>query len=621
MNKKQKRVFIRILIGLLFFIAGFLFDKLIKVNYSEIISIVLYISALVVAGYDVVIKAFKNIIHGQVFDENFLMALATIGAVCIKEFRDGAAVMLFYQVGELFQSYAVNKSRKSITALMDIRPDYANVKRDNEVETVDPYEVEVGDIIVIKPGEKIPLDAVVIEGNSTLDTSSLTGESIPKEVNPGDELISGSININGLLYAKVTKEFDDSTVNKILELVENAADNKSKSEDFITKFARYYTPIVVICALLLAVVPPLVISGSNFSDWIYRALTFLVISCPCALVISIPLSFFGGIGACSKAGVLVKGSNYLEALSKSAVAVFDKTGTLTKGNFVVSSVKPVNCSEDDLLELAVYAEHFSNHPISNSLKSAYKKEIDESVISDYKEIPGNGIKAVVNGEYVLAGNYKLMNSEGISFDLCDDVGTIVYVAKNGIYMGCIVISDEIKPDSKSALIDLKKAGINKTVMLTGDSKQVADSVAGKLGIDEVYAELLPQNKVEQVQRLIDNKNESDKLIFVGDGVNDAPVLALSDIGIAMGGVGSDAAIEAADLVIMTDELSKLPKAIKISRKTLRIVKENIVFAIGVKVIVLILGAFGIAPMWLAVFADVGVAIIAILNAIRTLRIK
>lgn len=614
---KQKKELVRIIAAFVLFAAGFAFHKMPQTNTSALVSFILFTVSLIIAGYDVIYSAVRNIFHCQVFDENFLMTLATIGAFLIGEYPEGAAVMLFYQVGELFQSYAVGKSRKSISALMDIRPDSADVLRDGKVMTVDPYDVEIGETIVVKPGERIALDAVVTKGHSFLDTAALTGESVPKEVFKGDEILSGSINQSGLIEAKVTKEFGESTASKILELVENAADNKSKSENFITKFARYYTPAVVIAAVLLAFVPALV-TGGNFKDWIYRALTFLVISCPCALVISVPLSFFGGIGAASKNGILIKGSNYLEDLSKAKIAVFDKTGTLTKGVFEVSDVHPVGVSEEELIETAASVEVFSNHPISRSLLKKHGKEIDMSKISDTSEIAGHGITATVDGIECAAGNEKLMKTFGLSVLSCSETGTVVHVKKGNSYIGYIVISDEIRPDSKSSISALKENGIEKTVMLTGDATGVAQKVGNELGIDEIYSQLLPADKVSKVQKLLSEKGDKEKLFFAGDGINDAPVLALSDLGIAMGGVGSDAAIEAADIVIMTDEPSKIADAMKISRKTLRIVKQNIVFALSVKFIVLILGALGFAPMWAAVFSDVGVAVLAILNAIRAL---
>lgn len=582
---------------------------------------VLFLLSFLLVGSDVILRAAKNIVKGQVFDENFLMSLATIGAFFIGDFAEGVAVMLFYQVGELFQSYAVNKSRKSIASLMDIRPDYANVKKGEELVKKDPDEVQIDDIIVVKAGEKVPLDGVVLEGNSTLDTSALTGESLPREVSAGHEILSGCININGLLTVKVTKEYGESTVSKILDLVENASSKKSSSEQFITKFARYYTPIVVAIAVLLAIIPPLVIKGAEFSEWIYRALSFLVVSCPCALVISIPLSFFGGLGGASRKGILIKGSNYLEALAWTEIVVFDKTGTLTKGVFNVQEIKPVGMTEEELLELAAYVESYSNHPISNSLKRAYKKEIDNGRIFDVEEIPGHGVTASVDGRKVAAGNSKLMEKLNIPYNKDNLIGTVVHVAVDQQYAGYILIADEIKPDSIQAIKALKAANIKETVMLTGDSRLAADSVAKKLHLDKVYSELLPGDKVDRMEELFTHKSPKGKLAFVGDGINDAPVLARADIGIAMGGLGSDAAIEAADIVIMTDEPSKLATAIQISKKTLRIANENIAFAIGIKVLILILCAVGIASMWAAVFADVGVAVLAILNAFRALKVK
>ncbi|MGY3756018.1 heavy metal translocating P-type ATPase [Helcococcus kunzii] len=588
---------------------------------NEWLQIALFIISYIIVGGDVVKRAVKNIFKGQVFDENFLMSIATIGAFFIGEYPEGIAVMLFYQVGELFQSYAVGKSRKSIASLMDIRPDYANVKKGDELVKVDPDEVQIGDIIVIKAGEKIPLDGKVIEGSSMIDTSALTGESVPREVEVGSDILSGCININGVITAEVTKEFGESTVSKILDLVENASSKKSNSEQFITKFARYYTPVVVIIAVFLAIIPPLVIDGATFSDWIYRALAFLVVSCPCALVISIPLSFFGGIGGASKKGVLVKGSNYLEALAETEIVVFDKTGTLTKGVFNVQEIHPEGVSKEELLELTAHAESYSNHPISLSLKRAYSKEIDNGRISDVEEISGHGVIATVDGKKVMAGNIKLMKMMDIPYFKGELIGTIVHVAVNNKYIGYIVIADEVKEDSAQAIKELKAASIKQTVMLTGDNKSIGSKVAKELGLDKVYAELLPADKVEKLEELFSQKSKKGKLAFVGDGINDAPVLARADIGIAMGGLGSDAAIEAADVVIMTDEPSKIATAMKISKKTLKIAHQNIVFAIGIKIIVLILSAFGIATMWAAIFADVGVTIIAVLNAFRALNVK
>lgn len=588
---------------------------------NEWLQIALFIISYIIVGGDVVKRAVKNIFKGQVFDENFLMSIATIGAFFIGEYPEGVAVMLFYQVGELFQSYAVGKSRKSIASLMDIRPDYANVKKGDELVKVDPDEVQIGDIIVIKAGEKIPLDGKVIEGSSMIDTSALTGESVPREVELGSDILSGCININGVITAEVTKEFGESTVSKILDLVENASSKKSNSEQFITKFARYYTPVVVIIAVFLAIIPPLVIDGATFSDWIYRALAFLVVSCPCALVISIPLSFFGGIGGASKKGVLVKGSNYLEALAETEIVVFDKTGTLTKGVFNVQEIHPEGVSKEELLELTAHAESYSNHPISFSLRRAYSKEIDNGRISDVEEISGHGVIATVDGKKVMVGNIKLMKMMDIPYFKGELIGAIVHVAVNNKYIGYIVIADEVKEDSAQAIKELKAANIKQTVMLTGDNKSIGSKVAKELGLDKVYAELLPADKVEKLEELFSQKSKKGKLAFVGDGINDAPVLARADIGIAMGGLGSDAAIEAADVVIMTDEPSKIATTMKISKKTLKIAHQNIVFAIGIKIIVLILSAFGITTMWAAIFADVGVTIIAVLNAFRALNVK
>lgn len=608
--------------GIKIIIALILFFIALIVDFGNIwMNNILYILAYAMVGIEIVIKAFKNIIKGKVFDENFLMAVATIGAFVIGELPEAVAVMLFYQVGELFQSYAVSKSRKSISNLMDIRPDFANVERNKDVEKVKPENVKIGEIIIIKPGEKVPLDGIVVEGNSSLDTKALTGESLPKDVKVNEEVLSGFINLNGVIKVKVTKEYGESTVSKILDLVENASNKKSKSENFITKFAKYYTPIVVITALILAIVPPLIIKDAVLSDWIYRALSFLVVSCPCALVISIPLSFFGGIGGASKMGVLIKGSNYLEALSNTEIVVFDKTGTLTKGVFEVQKVAPEGISKEELLEVTAYSEHYSNHPIAISIKNAYGREIDEEKIINTNEIPGFGIMAKIEDKEILVGNEKLMNENKISFSKCDSIGTILYVTIDKKYAGYIVIADKIKDDSKDTIKLLKKNNIKQTVMLTGDRKKVGEKVAKELGIDKVYTDLLPDGKVKKVEELLTSRAQKGKLIFVGDGINDAPVLAISDIGVAMGGLGSDAAIEAADVVIMTDEPSKLVNAIKLSKRTMRIVKENIIFAIFVKVLVLVLSALGVATMWEAVFADVGVSIIAIINALRALRIK
>ena len=606
--------------GIKIVIAFILFIIALVINFpNEWINKVLYIIAYLIVGFEVVLEAIENIFKGKVFDENFLMTIATIGAFAIGEFPEAVAVMLFYQVGELFQSYAVDKSRKSIASLMDIRPDYANVKRNNEISKINPEEVKIGETIIVKPGEKIPLDGKIIKGTSMLDTSALTGESLPREVKEKDEVLSGCINQNGLLEIEVTKEFGDSTVSKILDLVENASSKKSKSENFITKFAKYYTPAVVIIAVFLAVIPTLVIEGAEFTDWLYRALTFLVVSCPCALVISIPLGFFGGIGGASKKGILVKGSNYLEALSNSEIVVFDKTGTLTKGVFEVQKIESAGISKEQLIKYAAYAESYSNHPISVSIKKAYGKEINTNLISKTEELSGRGVVAIIEDKEVLAGNEKLMQEKNIKYTKCNEVGTIVYIAINKEFAGYIVISDEIKEDSKKAIDDLKRNNIKQTVMLTGDRKDVGESVAKEIGIDKVYTELLPDGKVEKVEQLLKEKTEKGKLVFVGDGINDAPVLALADIGIAMGGLGADSAIEAADIVIMTDEPSKINTAINISKKTMRIVKQNIIFAIGIKIAVLILSAFGLSTMWEAVFADVGVSVIAIINSLRALK--
>ena len=611
--KKRAR---KIVIALVLFVIALL----IPFPYKWINNVV-FIASYLIVGLEIVLKAIRNITRGKVFDENFLMAVATIGAFGIGEFPEAVAVMLFYQVGELFQSYAVDKSRKSISSLMDIRPDYANVKRENQILKVSPEEVKIGELIVVKPGEKVPLDGVIEEGKSMLDTSSLTGESMPQDVSAGDNVLSGCINKSGLLTIKVTKEFGESTVSKILDLVENASSKKSKSENFITKFAKYYTPAVVIIAVLLAIVPPIIIKDAVFTDWLYRALTFLVVSCPCALVISIPLGFFGGIGGASKKGILVKGSNYLEAIAQTEIVVFDKTGTLTQGNFEVQKIEAVDIEKEELLELAAYAENNSNHPISLSVKDTYKNKIDMQKITQTEEIAGLGVKAVIDGKKVLVGNDKLMVESGIEYKKSTDIGTILYVAIDNKFAGCIVIADKIKDDSKKTIEILKENNIKKTVMLTGDKKQVGEHVADILGLDEVYTELLPDGKVKKVEELLKQKSEKGKLVFVGDGINDAPVLALADIGIAMGGLGSDAAIEAADVVIMTDEPSKIGNAIQISKKTMRIVRENIIFSLVVKIAVLILTACGLSTMWEAVFADVGVSIIAILNSLRVLRNK
>lgn len=614
MTRKQKRLLFRIIIAAVLFAAGSLLPL------GPTVEMGVFLVCYAVIGWDIVWKAVTNILHGQVFDENFLMTIATIGALILGEHSEGVAVMLFYQVGEWFQSYAVSKSRKSIASLMDIRPDYANVERNGKLEQVDPDEVNIGDTIVVKPGERVPLDGKIIKGTSALDTSALTGESMPRDVEPGMEVISGCINQTGILTIQITKKYGESTVAKILDLVENASDKKGKTENFISRFARYYTPIVVFAAIALAILPPLV-TGQPFSVWIYRALTFLVISCPCALVISIPLSFFGGIGGASKIGVLVKGSNYLESLAHTEVVVFDKTGTLTKGSFAVSQIKAIDMKEEQLLELAAYAEDYSNHPISQSIQKAYGKKIDNSRISDVQEIAGHGVRAVIDGKTVLAGNAKLMNGENIVYTPSDAIGTVIYLACNGKYAGYIVIEDEVKADAPAAIRALKEVGVRKTVMLTGDADAVGKKVAQKLGLDQAYTELLPADKVDRVEAMLKQTSEKGKLVFVGDGINDAPVLARADVGIAMGGLGSDAAIEAADVVLMTDEPSKISAVVRIARKTIRIANENIVFALGVKLLVLILGATGYANMWAAVFADVGVSVIAILNAIRAMRVK
>lgn len=614
MTRKQKRLLTRIIVAAVLFLAGNL------VPLPEWAEMEIFLICYAVAGWDIVWKAITNILHGQVFDENFLMTIATAGALILGEHSEGVAVMLFYQVGEWFQSYAVSKSRKSITSLMDIRPDYANIEQDGKLVQVDPDEVKIGDTIIVKPGERVPLDGKIIKGTSALDTSALTGESMPREVEPGMDVISGCINQTGILTIQTTKKFGESTVAKILDLVENASDKKGRTENFISRFARYYTPIVVFAALALALLPPLVLQ-QPFSTWIYRALTFLVISCPCALVISIPLSFFGGIGGSSRIGVLVKGSNYLESLTHAEIVVFDKTGTLTKGSFAVTEIHPVDMGDPQLLELAAYAEDYSNHPISLSIKAAYGEKIDSSRISDVQEIAGHGVRAVIDGKQILAGNAKLMEKEHVRYAPSSSVGTVVYLACNRKYAGCIVIEDEIKADAAASIKNLKSSGIRRTVMLTGDADAVGKKVAGRLGLDQAYTELLPADKVDRVEDLLKEKSEKGRLVFVGDGINDAPVLARADVGIAMGGLGSDAAIEAADVVLMTDEPSKIAAVMKIARKTIRIANQNIVFALGIKFLVLFLGAIGKANMWAAVFADVGVSIIAILNAIRAMRVK
>lgn len=630
MNKKQKKILARIIV------AAALLVILHFIEAPGIVTILLYLIPYIVIGYDILKKAYKGIRNGQAFDENFLMAIATVGAFGLGiynefngiggDYAEAVAVMLFYQIGELFQSVAVGKSRRNISELMDIRPDYANIEVDGTVTKVDPDEVEIGSVIIVKPGEKVPIDGIVIEGTSSLNTAALTGESAPRDCKVGDEIISGCINMSGLLKIKTTKEFGESTVSKILDLVENSSSKKSRSENFISKFAKYYTPIVCYSALALAIIPPviLLILGKNtmYATWLYRALTFLVISCPCALVISIPLSFFAGIGGASSCGVMVKGSNYLEAMASVKTIVFDKTGTLTKGVFEVVNV---SCSNDftkeDVIKYAAYAENYSSHPIAKSLKTAYGKDVDEKDIGEIEEISGHGIKAVVLGKTVLAGNKRLMEANSIAYTECNEVGTVVYVAIDGVYAGYVLIADTLKDNTKAAIKQLKKAGVNKLVMLTGDSKKVADKVAADIGITDVYSQLLPADKVSKVEELLAAKNPKDKLAFVGDGINDAPVLTRSDIGIAMGALGSDAAIEAADIVLMDDDPLKIVKAIKIAKKCIRIVYENIYFAIGIKVICLILGALGIAYMWAAIFADVGVMVIAVLNAVRVLLVK
>ena len=619
MNKKQKKMLIRIIVAAVLIV---LFSKLPIDGY---VRFGLFMIPYLVIGYDILQKAFKGIRNKQVFDENFLMAVATVGAILLGDYSEGVAVMLFYQIGELFQSYAVGKSRRNISELMDIRPDYANIEVDGKLEQVDPDEVEIGTVIVVQPGEKVPIDGVIIDGVSILNTSALTGESLPRDAKAGDEVISGCINMTGVLKIRTIREFGESTVSKILELVENSSSRKSKSENFISKFAKYYTPVVCYGALALAFIPPIVLlimgKPAMWGDWIYRALTFLVISCPCALVISIPLSFFAGIGGASNQGVLVKGSNYLETLAQTSYVVFDKTGTMTQGVFEVSGVHHNEISDEKLLEYAALAECSSSHPISKSLQKAYGKPIDRNRVTDIEEISGNGVTAKVDGISVAAGNAKLMKRLGISYQECHHVGIVIHMAVDGKYEGHILISDILKPHAKEAIAELKKAGIKKTVMLTGDSKRVADQVAKELGIGEVYSELLPADKVSKVEELLHQKSEKEKLAFVGDGINDAPVLSRADIGIAMGALGSDAAIEAADIVLMDDDPLKISKAIKIARKCIHIVYENIYFAIGIKILCLILGALGIANMWMAIFADVGVMIIAVLNAIRTLFVK
>lgn len=622
MTKKHKTMLVRIIIAFLL-LAGLMTAEhtggLESLKGSWLLFLIYLIPYLVI-GYDIIYKAARNISHGQIFDENFLMMIATFGAFGVKEYSEAVAVMLFYQVGELFQSYAVGKSRQSISAMMDICPEYANIEADGELTQVDPDDVEVGTIIVVKPGERIPLDGIVTEGESLIDTAALTGESVPRKASAGDEIISGCVNGSGTLKVKVTKEFEDSTVAKILELVENASSKKANVENFITRFAKYYTPIVTVGAVLLAVLPPLVL-GSGWGEWIQRACIFLVISCPCALVISVPMGFFGGIGAASKIGVLVKGSNYLEAVSEMTTIVFDKTGTLTKGEFKVAQILPQNCGEEKLLELAALGEGYSNHPIAGSIKEAYGKTLDMNRVSDAEEIAGHGIRVLIDGKEILVGNGKLMRQQNIDYISCKEAGTIVYVASQGEFAGAIVISDTVKDGAKEAIRSMKHVGVKKSVMLTGDRKEAAESVAAELGIDEVYFELLPGDKVSKVEGLLERQRNKEKLAFVGDGINDAPVLTRADIGIAMGSMGSDAAIEAADVVLMDDDVRKIASIVHISRKTLRIVKQNIVFALAVKALVLLLGALGMANMWEAVFADVGVSVIAILNSMRALKIN
>ena len=629
MTKKQRKMLIRIIASSLLFLSLVVFEHFYAVP-NRFLRLALYMVPYLIISYDILKKAFKGIVNRQVFDENFLMAVASLGAVALAVYENGSykeavAVMLFYQIGELFQSYAVGKSRRSIAGLMDIRPDYANLELDGNIEQVSPDTVEVGSVIIVSAGEKIPIDGVLVEGSTTLDTSALTGESLPRSVSVGDEVISGCINLSGTVKIRTTKEFGNSTVSKILELVENASSKKSRSESFITRFARYYTPAVCIGAVALALIPPVVSlalgNPSNWITWIYRALTFLVISCPCALVISVPLSFFAGIGGASREGILVKGSTYIETLSKVSIAVFDKTGTLTKGSFCVTNINPVDIEPERLIELSAYAEAYSSHPISKSIKQAYGKDIDFARIDDVKEISGKGVTAIVDGKQVGAGNGKLMDELSVSYTPCNDVGTVVYVAVDGVYKGSVTIADEPKKTSKQAIAELKKIGVKNTVMLTGDADAVAKDVANRLGIDEVHSELLPSDKLAIVEQMLKKKDSRERLAFVGDGVNDAPVLSGADVGIAMGGLGSDAAIEAADVVLMDDDPLKLVKAIRLSSRCMRIVKENIIFALGIKALCLVLGAVGIANMWLAIFADVGVMVIAVVNAIRAMYTK
>lgn len=624
MNKKQKNMLYRIIVTAIIYGGVIVAEKIVKLELFETwwASLLIFAVPYLIIGYDIIFKAVRNIFNGQVFDENFLMCVATFGAFGTGENSEAVAVMLFYQVGELFQGYAVNKSRQSITELMDICPEYANIEVDGKLEQVDPDDVNIGDVIVVKPGERVPLDGKVIKGSSMVDTSALTGESVPRKVDEGSEIISGCVNGSGTLTVEVTKEFDDSTVAKILELVENASSKKAKVENFITKFARYYTPIVVIAAVILAILPPIIVGG-NWASWIKRACIFLVISCPCALVISVPLSFFGGIGAASKNGILIKGSNYIEALSEMKVIVFDKTGTITKGEFKVQKLIPGSgdVNKGELIEWAAYAEGYSDHPIAKSIKDAYGSNIDLNLVDNAEEISGHGIKVNVKGKEVLAGNEKLMKLKNIKYQPCTEAGTVVYVAVEGKYTGCVLIADGIKEGAGQAFENLKKLGVRKTVMLTGDRKDVGEAVASELHIDEVHTELLPADKVKQVERILGESDDKNKVAFVGDGINDAPVLMRSDIGIAMGSMGSDAAIEAADIVLMDDDIRKIPLVMRIASKTMGIVRQNIVFALGVKLLVLILGALGVANMWEAVFADVGVSVIAILNAMRTLSIK